>query len=98
MRIETYWLYLGAVLLISATPGPNIFYVTTRSIRFGFGSAMLGMTGCLLALLIILSASVAGVSAFMLAVPTAFEILKIAGAAYLVWLGIRRGARRSRIS
>jgi homoserine/homoserine lactone efflux protein len=89
VTLNTYWLYLGAVLLISATPGPNIFYVTTRSIRFGFGPAMLGMTGCLLALLLILSASVAGVSAFMLAVPTAFEILKIAGAAYLVWLGIQ---------
>ena len=89
MTLHTFWLYLGAVVLISATPGPNVFYVTTRSIRFGFGAAMLGMTGCLLALLIILCASVAGVSAFMLAVPTAFEILKIAGAAYLIWLGIQ---------
>ena len=89
MRIETYWLYLGAVLLISATPGPNIFYVTTRTIRFGFGPAMLGMTGCLLALALMLTASVAGVSAFMLAVPAAFEALKYAGAAYLIFLGIQ---------
>ncbi|MBN9091602.1 MAG: LysE family translocator [Reyranella sp.] len=89
MTLQTYWLYLGAVLLISATPGPNIFYVTSRSIRFGFGAAMLAMTGCLLALLIILSASVAGVSAFMLAVPAAFEAMKYAGAAYLIWLGVQ---------
>lgn len=89
MTLHTFWLYLGAVVLISATPGPNVFYVTTRSIRFGFGAAMLGMAGCLLALLIILCASVAGVSAFMLAVPTAFDVLKFAGAAYLIWLGIQ---------
>ena len=89
MTIHTYWLFLGAVVLISATPGPNIFYVTTRSIRFGFGAAMLAMAGCLLALLIILTASVAGVSAFMLAVPAAFEALKYAGAAYLIFLGIQ---------
>ena len=89
MILQTYWLFLGAVALISATPGPNIFYVTTRSIRFGFGAAMLAMAGCLLALLIILSASVAGVSAFMLAVPAAFEVLKYAGAAYLIFLGIQ---------
>jgi threonine/homoserine/homoserine lactone efflux protein len=89
VRIETYWLYLGAVLLISATPGPNIFYVTTRSIRFGFGAAMLAMAGCLLALALILTASVAGVSAFMLAVPAAFQALKYAGAAYLIFLGIQ---------
>jgi threonine/homoserine/homoserine lactone efflux protein len=89
VSLHTYWLFLGAVLLISATPGPNIFYVTTRSIRFGFGAAMLAMVGCLLALAITLTASVAGVSAFMLAVPAAFEALKYAGAAYLIFLGIQ---------
>jgi threonine/homoserine/homoserine lactone efflux protein len=89
MTLGTWWIYLGAVVLISATPGPNVLYVTTRSIRFGFAAAMTGMTGCLSALLIILIASVAGVSAFMLTVPTAFEILKYAGAAYLIFLGIQ---------
>ena len=76
-------------MLLSCTPGPNVLYVTTRSIRFGFGAAMIGMSGCLLALAVMLTASVAGVSAFMLAVPTAFEPLKYAGAAYLIWLGIQ---------
>ena len=50
MSIETYWLYLGAVVMLSCTPGPNVLYVTTRAIRFGFGAAMIGMSGCLLAL------------------------------------------------
>jgi threonine/homoserine/homoserine lactone efflux protein len=89
VTLQTWWLYLGAVGLISATPGPNVLYVTTRSIRFGVGSAMIGMAGCLLALAVMLVASAAGVSAFMLAVPTAFEILKYAGAAYLIFLGIQ---------
>ena len=89
MRIESYWLYLGAVVMLSFTPGPNVLYVTTRAIRFGFGAAMIGMSGCLLALAVLLTASVAGVSAFMLAMPAAFELLKLAGAAYLVWLGIQ---------
>jgi threonine/homoserine/homoserine lactone efflux protein len=89
MALDTFWLYLGAVGLISCTPGPNVLYVTTRSIRFGFGAAMTGMSGCLLALLLMLIASVAGVSAFMLAVPAAFTALKYAGAAYLIFLGIQ---------
>lgn len=89
MALDTFWLYLGAVGLISCTPGPNVLYVTTRSIRFGFGAAMIGMSGCLLALLLMLIASVAGVSAFMLAVPAAFAALKYAGAAYLIFLGIQ---------
>jgi threonine/homoserine/homoserine lactone efflux protein len=89
MTLDTWWLYLGAVVLIACTPGPNVLYVTTRSIRFGFGAAMTGMAGCLLALALMLAGSVAGVSAFMLAVPTAFEVLKCAGAAYLIFLGIQ---------
>jgi threonine/homoserine/homoserine lactone efflux protein len=89
VSLHTYWLYLGAVVLLSATPGPNVLYVTTRAIRFGFGAAMLGMAGCLSALALMLTASVAGVSAFMLTVPTAFEALKYAGAAYLIFLGIQ---------
>src|SRR5260221_8570093 len=89
MTLHTFWLYVGAVVLLSATPGPNVLYVTTRSIRFGFGAAMIGMSGCLLALAVMLAASVARVSAFMLAVPAAFEMLKYAGAAYLVLLGIQ---------
>jgi len=89
MTLETWWLYLGAVVLIACTPGPNVLYVTTRSIRFGLGAAMTGMAGCLLALAVMLAGSIAGVSAFMLAVPTAFEVLKYAGAAYLIFLGIQ---------
>ena len=89
MTLQTFWLYLAAVGVISCTPGPNVLYVTTRSIRFGFGAAMTGMSGCLLALSVILVASVAGVSAFMLAVPAAFTALKYAGAAYLIFLGIQ---------
>jgi len=89
VTLGTWWLYLGAVVLISCTPGPNVLYVTTRSIRFGVGAAMIGMTGCLAALTLMLIASVAGVSAFMLAVPPAFQALKYAGAAYLIFLGIQ---------
>lgn len=89
MTLATFWLFLGAVGLISCTPGPNVLYVTTRSIRFGVSAAMIGMTGCLLALAVMLAASAAGVSAFMLAVPAAFTALKYAGAAYLIFLGIQ---------
>lgn len=89
MTLETWWLYLGAVVLISCTPGPNVLYVTTRSIRFGLGPAFIGVAGCLTALVLMLTGSVAGLSALLLALPGAFEVLKIAGAAYLVYLGIQ---------
>lgn len=89
MTLETWWLYVGAVVLISCTPGPNVLFVTTRSIRYGLGPAFIGVTGCLTALVLMLTGSVAGLSAVLLALPGAFDVLKIAGAAYLVYLGIQ---------
>jgi threonine/homoserine/homoserine lactone efflux protein len=89
VSLDTWWLYLGAVVLIACTPGPNVLYVTTRSIRFGLRASLVGMAGCLLALVLMLIGSVAGLSALLLAVPTAFEILRYAGAAYLIYLGLQ---------
>ena len=89
MTLESWSLYLGAIVLIAGTPGPNVLYVTTRSIRFGLGPAFVGMVGCLAALVLMLTGSIAGLSALLLALPDAFSALKIAGAAYLVYLGIQ---------
>ena len=88
MTLQTWWLYLGAVVLISCTPGPNVLYVTTRSIRFGLGAALVGVAGCLFALVLMLIGSAAGLSAVLAAAPAAFEVLKYAGAAYLIFLGV----------
>lgn len=52
MSLEAWWLYVGAVVLISCTPGPNVLYVTTRSIRYGLGPAFVGVAGCLTALVL----------------------------------------------
>ncbi len=89
MTLETWLLFLGAVALIASTPGPNVLYVTTRSLRFGLGAAGLAMIGCLVALVLMLGASAAGLSALLLAVPAGFDVLRFCGAAYLVWLGIQ---------
>ena len=89
MTLQTWSLYLGAVVLIACTPGPNVLYVTTRSIRFGLGASFVAMAGCLLALVMMLTGSVAGLSAVLLAVPAAFDVLRYAGAAYLIYLGIQ---------
>jgi threonine/homoserine/homoserine lactone efflux protein len=89
MTLETWWIFLGAVALIASTPGPNVLYVTTRSLRFGLGAAAIAMAGCLLALVLMLAGSAAGLSALLLAVPAGFDVLRFCGAAYLVWLGIQ---------
>jgi threonine/homoserine/homoserine lactone efflux protein len=88
MTVETWWLYLGAIVLIACTPGPNVLCVTTRSIRYGLRTSAAGMAGCLLALVLMLIGSVAGLSALLITLPTAFDILRYLGAAYLIWLGM----------
>ena len=89
MTLDTWWLYLGAIVLIACTPGPNVLYVTTRSIQYGLRASAAGMAGCLLALVLMLIGSVAGLSALLITLPAAFDILRYLGAAYLIWLGIQ---------
>jgi threonine/homoserine/homoserine lactone efflux protein len=89
MTLETWWLFLGAIVLIAGTPGPNVLYVTTRSIRFGMRASLVAMMGCLLALVLMLVGSVAGLSALLITLPAAFDALRYLGAAYLIWLGIQ---------
>ena len=89
MTLDTWWLYLGAIVLIACTPGPNVLYVTTRSIQYGLRTSAAGMAGCLLALVLMLVGSVAGLSALLITLPAAFDILRYLGAAYLIWLGIQ---------
>jgi threonine/homoserine/homoserine lactone efflux protein len=89
MTLETWWLFLGAIILIASTPGPNVLYVTTRSIRFGMRASVVAMMGCLLALVLMLVGSVAGLSALLITLPAAFDALRYLGAAYLIWLGVQ---------
>lgn len=89
MSFATWWLYLGAVVLIACTPGPNVLFVTTRSLRFGFATSVFAMAGCLIALVLMLTGSAAGLSALLLAAPGWFDALRYIGAAYLILLGLQ---------
>lgn len=89
MALQTWWLFVGAVFLLSGTPGPNMLHVMTRSLDMGLKRSMAAMAGCLSALVTILTMSAAGLTTLLLAVPGAFEVLRYAGAAYLVFLGIK---------
>ncbi len=89
MSFATWWLYVAMVFVVSATPGPNMLLVMVSGARHGFRAAVATMAGCLTALLGMLSLSAAGLSALLLAFPAVFDVLRLAGAAYLAWLGIQ---------
>ena len=89
MTLHAWWLFLGAVFLLCGTPGPNMLHVMTRSIAFGARRSIAAMAGCLTALVLVLAASAAGVSALLAAWPRVFDALRYAGVAYLIVLGIK---------
>lgn len=83
---------LGMVL----TPGPNMVYLVSRSISQGPKAGLISLGGVALGFVIYMLCAAFGITALLLAVPYAYDALRIAGAAYLLWLAwqaIRPGGR-----
>lgn len=89
MSLQTLWIYAIAVFLLSATPGPNMLHILSRSVELGFKRSTAAMAGCLLGLLTLLSASAVGLGALLHALPGVFDGLRLAGAAYLLYLAFK---------
>lgn len=79
---------LAAVALI-AVPGPNIIYITTRSLADGRRAGMVSVLGVESGTLIHVAAAAAGLSALLASSAVAFSIVRYAGAGYLIYLGLR---------
>lgn len=89
MMLQTWWLYVTALFLICATPGPNMLHVMVQSIHHGARRSLISMAGLMTANIVCLLASAAGLGALLKASPALFGVLKYAGVAYLVWLGVK---------
>jgi threonine/homoserine/homoserine lactone efflux protein len=89
MSIELWVVFLLASVALALTPGPNALLCLDHGARHGFGRAGFTALGSVTAMLGMVAASMAGLGALMLASAGAFTALKWAGAAYLVWLGVR---------
>ena len=81
-------LFLLAALVIAAIPGPGIFYVAARTLSGGRKAGIASTFGTAAGGLVHVIAGGLGVSAIILASAQLFSVLKLAGALYLVWLGI----------
>lgn len=75
-----------ASLVMVLTPGPNMVYCVSRSICQGRAAGMISLCGVAVGFLVHMAAAAFGLTALFLAIPMAYEILKFAGAAYLLWL------------
>jgi threonine/homoserine/homoserine lactone efflux protein len=81
-------LFLAAAVLLAVTPGPGILYVLARSLASGRREGIQASAGTFVGGLVNVVGAALGVSAVLAASAVAFAIVKYAGAAYLVYLGI----------
>jgi threonine/homoserine/homoserine lactone efflux protein len=87
---STFVLFAAASLAFLAIPGPSVFYIVTRSLVQGRRAGVTSMLGVQAGGLVHVAAAAFGVSALIASSATAFTIVKYAGAAYLVLLGVRK--------
>jgi homoserine/homoserine lactone efflux protein len=89
MTLSTYLLYVAAVSLLIVTPGPTMLMTLANAVNHGPARAMASAAGALTASLGVMALSALGLGAVLAASEAAFTVLKVAGACYLVWLGVK---------
>ena len=87
--LQSLLVFIGAGLLLNITPGPDVLYIVGRSIGQGRVAGLVSVLGISTGCLFHVASAALGLSALMLALPLAYDAVRYAGAAYLVWLGVR---------
>ena len=89
MSIELYAAYLVACLVIVLVPGPTITLIIATGIRHGVRAGLLNVAGTQLGLALMIAVVGIGLTSAIEAMGHWFEVLRLVGAAYLIWMGIQ---------
>lgn len=84
--VDTWALFAGAALLMALTPGPNMVYLLSRSVCQGTRAGVTSWLGVALGFSVHMLSAVLGLTALFMAVPLGYDLLRAAGALYLLWL------------
>lgn len=82
-------LFIAAGWLLNLTPGPDVLYIASNSLRGGVKAGFVAGLGITAGCFVHVFAAALGVSALLAASATAFNVLKWVGAAYLLWTGVK---------
>lgn len=82
-------LFIAAGWLLNLTPGPDVLYIVTHSLRSGARAGIVAGLGITAGCFVHIFAAAVGVSALLATSATAFTVLKWIGAAYLLWIGVK---------
>lgn len=85
--IDNLGLFIVAGVLLNLTPGPDVLYIVTHSLKRGWRTGAVAALGITAGCFVHIAAAALGVSALMAASSTAFSVLKWLGAAYLAYVG-----------
>ena len=89
MFFTNLMLFATIIVALALTPGPDVMYITTRGIAQGRTAALLSTVGICIGYLVYTMLAALGLSALLQSSAIAFEIVRYAGAIYLLYLGIR---------
>jgi threonine/homoserine/homoserine lactone efflux protein len=84
--LDNFLLFIVASVLLVLTPGPNLLYLVSRTLAQGRAAGIVSMAGTTSGFVVHILAAALGLSAVFVAVPVAYDALRWAGAAYLLWL------------
>ncbi len=88
LDVERLWLFALAVMLLALTPGPVWVYLLSRTLTQGRRAGYFSLLGVAAGVVVHVLLAALGITVVLLAIPFAFDAIKLAGAAYLLWLAI----------
>jgi threonine/homoserine/homoserine lactone efflux protein len=86
MSVEVFLAMVSFAFVMAFTPGPNNVMLTASAANFGFVRSIPHMLGVSLGFVILLAAAGAGLGTLLTSIPSTQTVLKIVGAAYMLWL------------
>ncbi len=95
MEFTTWLLYMAVAIVAVISPGPAILLSISNSIRFGISRVVLSSFGNICGLLILSTAAIFGLGAILKTSTTLFLVIKVIGAGYLVYLGVRQWSSKT---
>ena len=89
MEFGSWLLFASIITLASISPGPNVLAVIVNTVDKGVSGALFTIVGNLIALFTIALVAAIGVGTLIQSMPSVFATMKIAGGAYLFWMGLK---------
>ena len=87
--LSSYLIYLAACIAVVIVPGPTVTLIMANSMRYGVRAGLMNVAGTQIGILSMVLILAIGFTAVVEAMGHVFDWLRLAGAAYLIWLGIR---------